>query len=68
MSVKLSIKQEIEQKMRQQGQEITKEDVGKHIDFAFGQVLSIDIGKKIWLKSYGITMENNEQRDKRKSN
>jgi hypothetical protein len=64
-----TIRNEIRKGIRRQGQELTKEDVGKCIDLAsgFGNVLPIDVGKRIWSKDFGIAMESDEQRDKRKS-
>lgn len=32
----------------------------------FGRVLKNDVGKRVWVKSYGLVMENDEQRDARK--
>jgi hypothetical protein len=52
---------------RRQGAELTKKDIGCLFDLAgFGKVLPIDVGKRVWARSYGIAMENDEQRDARK--
>ncbi len=51
---------------RAQGSELGRNDVGRNLGLAFGRVFLHDVGKRVWLKSYGLVMENNEQRDKRK--
>jgi len=51
---------------RPQGTELTVADVGREFGEEFGKVGVHDIGKRVWLKSYGIVMENAEQRDARK--
>lgn len=51
-----------------QGYELTADDVGKLLDTSdFGEVLDADVGKKVYLKDYGLVMENDEQRDARKA-
>lgn len=48
--------------------ELTSDDIGTNLELAsgFGFVLSSDVGKRVWAKSYGLAMENCHQRDKRK--
>ena len=59
------ISQEIKKGIRPQGKEIMESDVGRSLDYGggFGPVQSGDVGIKVWLRSYGIVMENREQRD-----
>ena len=65
------LKDEIKNGILPQGYEIKESDVGQRVDSlgtgSFGQVLPSDVGKRIFLKPYGIAMENNEQRDARKN-
>jgi len=61
------IKEEIRSKRLPQGYEIQESDVGKSLDLYWGKVLPIDIGKKVWVRSYGLVMENDEQRKERKN-
>jgi hypothetical protein len=51
-----------------QGYELRESDVGvlMSVRDGFGLVLKIDVGKRVWVTSHGFTMENNEQRDRRK--
>ena len=63
----MTIYGEIKKGERAQGAEIRPEDVGKDFGDSMGRVLLIDVGKRVWLKPYGLAMENNEQRDKRKA-
>lgn len=50
-----------------QGYELTEADVGSTLDLTgFGKVLPRDVGKRVWVKSYGFAMENEDQRDARK--
>ena len=51
-----------------QGYELQESDVGRGFgcQSGFESVRQFDVGRRVWLKSYGIVMENNEQRDKRK--
>ena len=62
------ISDQIRNGIRPQGAELTEEDLGCGISYleGFGFVRQYDLGKRIWLKPYGIVMENTEQRDKRK--
>ncbi len=65
------MKSPIEEQIRRgelcQGYELTEDDVGRCIDWGdFGLVLKADVGKRVWLRSYGLTMENVKQRDARK--
>ena len=56
---------------RKQGSELLPGDVGKTLGqflSPMGKVLANDVGKRIWLKDYGMVMENNEQRDRRYRN
>ena len=64
--VKPWLDHEIRRGRRAQGSELTTGDIGRTLASGFGRVLPIDVGKRIWLRSYGLTMENNEQRDTRK--
>lgn len=50
-----------------QGYELTEADVGCSLDWqgGFGPVRPFDVGKRVWLRDYGLTMENQEQRDRR---
>lgn len=63
---KKAVSQEIREGKRLQGAELTQADVGRMLDWTLGPVQQIDVGKRVWLKDYGLVMENNEQRDKRK--
>jgi hypothetical protein len=70
LSMKLSIAEQIRKGTLPQGYELTENDIGASLSYpteGFGAVLIQDIGKRVWLKSYGLVMENNEQRDKRKN-
>lgn len=51
-----------------QGYELTQDDVGLTLSQwdGFGPVLESDVGKRVWLKPYGLVMENVQQRDARK--
>jgi hypothetical protein len=60
-----SIRIEIQRGERQQGAELTEDDIGREIDSGFGVVLENDVGKRVWLRDYGISMDNDEQRDNR---
>ncbi len=60
------IRNKIEAGLLPQGYELRQTDVGKPLAYDFGYVMRGDIGKKVWVKPYGLVMENNEQRDKRK--
>ena len=53
--------------LREQGSEITVHDIGRVISIGWGKVFVHDVGKRVWLKEYGIVMENSEQRDNRKN-
>lgn len=64
--MKPTIADEIRKGIRLNGAELRPEDLRRFLDTGFGQVLPIDIGKRVWLRDYGLTMENNEQRDARK--
>jgi hypothetical protein len=60
---------EIRKGLRPQGVELTEKDLGKYYEgpgISDDFIKKIDVGKKVWLKDYGIAIENNEQRDKRK--
>lgn len=48
------------------GYELQPWDVGKPLALGFGVVTKNDVGKRVYVKSYGFAMENDEQRDKRK--
>lgn len=60
------ISMDIRSGKRRQGAELTAQDVGRNLGDNFGRVLPIDVGKRVWLKDYGLVMENDAQRDKRK--
>jgi len=62
------ISDEIRRGRRAQGQELTEADLCDLLSWldGFGPVRRFDLGKRVWLKPYGIVMENSEQRDKRK--
>lgn len=62
-----AIESQIKEGSRPQGTELKESDVGFPLAWqgGFGQVLPIDVGKRVWSKNYGLVMENNEQRDKR---
>jgi len=64
-----SVATQLSKGYRAQGSELETRDIGRTIcnGEGFGRVLPIDVGKRIWLKPHGITMENNEQRDARKA-
>lgn len=61
------IESQIKEGTRPQGAELKEDDIGFPLAWqgGFGQVLPIDVGKRVWSKDYGLVMENNEQRDKR---
>lgn len=61
-----SIREDIRNGRRAQGAELTPDDIGRQLGDSFGRVLAIDVGKRVWLRPYGLTMENNPQRDARK--
>lgn len=63
-----TIADEIRKGARSQGAELAASDVGRTIAPDFGRVQRGDIGKRVWLRDYGVSMENNEQRDARKAN
>ena len=52
-----------------QGYELRPEDIGRVLSHSegFGRVLEGDVGKRIWRRPYGFAMENEAQRDKRKT-
>lgn len=66
--MKLTISEEIRRGLRSQGSELSGADVGRKLEWGggFGRVLLIDVGKRVWLKDYGLVMENEEQRNKRR--
>lgn len=45
--------------------DIRARDVGRLISTDFGRVARCDIGKRVYLRDFGIAMENAEQRDDR---
>ena len=63
---KRSIEDELLMGVRRGGSELAPSDVGRHLAYGFGRVLEIDVGKRVWRRSWGFVMENNEQRDTRK--
>ena len=64
--MKFDIATEIRKGIRAHGQELTEDDVGRLLSSDWGTITENDIGKKVYLYSYGLAMENTEQRDKRK--
>lgn len=66
--VKIPIDSEIRKGIRSQGAELAQADIGRLLSLfeGFGIVLANDVGKRVWLRSYGLVMENNEQRNARK--
>lgn len=60
-----TIAPEIQSGRRRQGAELRLGDVGRLLSEDFGEVMPIDVGKRVWLKDYGLVMENNQQRDAR---
>ena len=71
MGVVISIQpiaQELSKGDRLQGTELTSADVGRLLSYGggFGLVRHFDVGKRVWYKPYGLVMENNAQRDRRK--
>ena len=64
----MAISDEIRLGNREQGSELSAQDEGAALDYrGTGPVLKADIGKRVWLRDFGISMENAEQRDKRKA-
>ena len=52
---------------RAQSSELKQDDVGRTLAWSgWGPVQTIDVGKRVWLRSWGFVMENNEQRDRRR--
>lgn len=63
-----TIRMQIATGARAQGVELTSADVHTEIDSeAFGKVQEIDVGRRVWLRAYGIVMEHCDARDYRKS-
>lgn len=64
-----TIRNEIDRGDRPQGAELTEADVGRLLSpvEGFREVLPIDVGKRVWSKEWGLTMENEAQRDERKA-
>jgi len=61
------IKHELAHGVLPQGYELEKKDVGVGFGSSgFGVVRWNDVGKRVWLRDYGIVMENDEQRTARK--
>jgi hypothetical protein len=67
MAKRRLIDNEIRRGLLSQGYELQASDVGHILSGEFGQVIDADVGKRVWLRSWGIAMENNEQRDARKA-
>lgn len=61
-----TIADELRKGERAQGAELAPRDVGHTISPDFGRVQAGDVGKRVWLRDFGIAMENNGQRDARK--
>jgi len=63
------ISDEIRRGARPQGAELTEADLGCLLSWleGFGTVKPFDLGKRVWLKPFGLVMENAEQRDRRKT-
>ena len=64
-----SIAEEIRRSIRPNGQPLTEDDVGRELNpgSGFGRVLERDVGKRVWLRSHGLVMENDAQRDVRQA-
>jgi len=60
------ISDDLRRDKRPQGSELTKDDVGRVLDYGFGRVLENDVGKRVWLRDGTFSMENDDQRNKRK--
>jgi hypothetical protein len=62
------IRAEIQTGVRPQGSELIVADLGRPLSISegFGKVLPGDVGKRVWHRTYGFVIENNEQRDQRK--
>lgn len=61
------IARQLQQGLRAQGSELTAADVGRSFGESFGAVLPLDVGKRVWRRSYGLTLEGADQRDARKN-
>lgn len=59
---------DIKSGLRMQGAELVSADLRRRFDYqsCLGHVQPGDLGKRVWLRSYGVVMENNAQRDARK--
>lgn len=67
MKIRRSIRDLLKRGDRAQGSELRPSDVGRRLDWSgFGRTQAGDVGKRVWLRSWGLVMENNEQRDARK--
>lgn len=64
--MKDTISQRIQSGELPDGYELQLEDIGEVLNIGFGRVLPIDLYKKVYLKAFGLTMENNDQRNHRK--
>lgn len=66
--MKPTIRDQIKHGMRPQGSELTRADIGTIISLYddFGTVKPYDVGKRVYHRSWGLAMENVEQRDKRR--
>lgn len=65
--IRYTIRDEITKKIRTQGMELTQADIGRQLGEGFGHVVAGDVGKRVWVKSFGLSMENDAQRDARKA-
>lgn len=67
MKMRRSIASEIRRGRRPQGTELTVADLGRELSDGegFGPVSPIDVGRRVWVREYGLVMENDEQRDRR---
>jgi hypothetical protein len=63
--IKPYIDHELRCGQRAQGSELTASDVGRTLALGWGRVTPGDVRKRVWLRDYGLVMENNEQRDNR---
>ncbi len=66
--IRIAISKQIRDGDRRQGSELTVEDVGTLLSYGegFGFVQKGDVGKRVWCSRDNVlSMENNEQRDKR---
>jgi len=61
------IRSDIEAGRKPQGYALQTSDVGRDLSSAegFGPVQALDVGIRVWVRSYGLVMESRQQRDER---